>query len=724
MIISAYPSFQVYLGNWHFAITWLLSAIIFPLVFRVILRVRLFITLLWALFGTNAPPQPRMELRTAAQMVVKADYDELRFNMVEVQEDLIKELLMSKHQIRVLNANFVDPLDTNRMLPLDRSLGSNLEYDLAVDIGPMWDEHQSLFYKDKSAIFPDKAIQEILSTEDEEKGAFDVEVVFASEDFTPHIVTAMISLPVATGRSIPYVNGKLAGQPGWASLRVRTLEERVTDADAIITAAGRLCIYYRNNLLQSGSIQVGISREPGVRLEKRNSGVIDFVLTSEFQKVDEMLSTRQLQLGANGERIDAPVSVNITLNDDGLGRHHMLTKYHDTANNTNVPPAWVKFEPLTSDEDLEFRSALYQCHQGLKNDFGKDLKRFKDDLKALAIIGHKFYDKVFSRPEVEGSIVTELEWLNGLDAVLAQTAIIQVARTDPADYPFPWALVYEYSIGDDPAECEELKSWSLSRIAQDHPRDKCPYEAEHRKQSNVLCPYGFWGLKHIIEQPLNNQTSLPYDPKTIGASSQALLGIAVTDLLDKKTLKERDEHLLTLTRLKNIRLNPDKPARTFDEVLTMLNSPEIVYFLCHGEFGEDGQPYLEIGKGDKVEDRISPDFWRKNRNRFNASAWSTRRPLIFINGCHTTAIRPGITLNFLGTFKHLGANAIIGTEVSLLAPMAMKIAESVLSEVVTDKRIGDAIRTMRWELAKKGNLLGLAYTPYCLADLQIKRESN
>ena len=30
--------------------------------------------------------------------------------------------------------------------------------------------------------------------------------------------------------------------------------------------------------------------------------------------------------------------------------------------------------------------------------------------------------------------------------------------------------------------------------------DCCPYEAEHPKK-NVLCPYGFGGLRHLIEEP-------------------------------------------------------------------------------------------------------------------------------------------------------------------------------------------------------------------------------
>jgi hypothetical protein len=53
----------------------------------------------------------------------------------------------------------------------------------------------------------------------------------------------------------------------------------------------------------------------------------------------------------------------------------------------------------------------------------------------------------------------------------------------------------------------------------------------------------------------------------------------------------------------------------------------------------------------------------------------------------------------------------------------MKIAESVITKLISGARMGDAIREMRWELLNKGNLLGLAYTPYCFADLRIKRDT-
>src|SRR6185295_11065264 len=32
-------------------------------------------------------------------------------------------------------------------------------------------------------------------------------------------------------------------------------------------------------------------------------------------------------------------------------------------------------------------------------------------------------------------------------------------------------------------------------------RQTCPYALQEDHRENTYCPYGFWGLRHIIEQP-------------------------------------------------------------------------------------------------------------------------------------------------------------------------------------------------------------------------------
>ncbi|HEV8222564.1 MAG TPA: hypothetical protein VGQ05_20020 [Streptosporangiaceae bacterium] len=61
---------------------------------------------------------------------------------------------------------------------------------------------------------------------------------------------------------------------------------------------------------------------------------------------------------------------------------------------------------------------------------------------------------------------------------------------------------------------------------------------------------------------------------------------------------------------------------------------------------------------------------------------------------------------------------MIGTEITIeqgLGGWAMELFLSALR----DRPVGAAIRSMRWGMLAHGNLIGLAYTPYCLAGLAI-----
>lgn len=56
--------------------------------------------------------------------------------------ELTEDVLVSKP--RVLNSNFAHPEDPSQMLDADDALAAGTEYDLLVDIGPHWNEAQSI----------------------------------------------------------------------------------------------------------------------------------------------------------------------------------------------------------------------------------------------------------------------------------------------------------------------------------------------------------------------------------------------------------------------------------------------------------------------------------------------------------------------------------------------------------------------------------------------------
>jgi hypothetical protein len=250
----------------------------------------------------------------------------------------------------------------------------------------------------------------------------------------------------------------------------------------------------------------------------------------------------------------------------------------------------------------------------------------------------------------------------------------------------------------------------------------------------VVCPYGFWGLKHVIEQPASglrkreDQWRLSASGKVLTSGGMPLTIIATEDVDQAKFKTHKDN----LGKLKGIRFEPKDPAYDQTTAKKVLQAPQIVYFLCHGEWEpkdpaerEKAIPYLSIGRhDDDIEHKIFPSTlinWIITRS-LDANEWATHRPLVMINGCETANINPEKEANFVSAFDYLGASGVIGTEVSMLVDSAYTVAEEIIRHLSEGGQVGRAVREMRWRLLNEGNVIGLAYTPYCRAILHVESE--
>jgi hypothetical protein len=335
-----------------------------------------------------------------------------------------------------------------------------------------------------------------------------------------------------------------------------------------------------------------------------------------------------------------------------------------------------------------------------------------------------------------------------LQQALVQPTVIQIARTGatPPQYVWPWALVYSYPLpnyGVDGAVrfCKVLEEWSDDGKRNAPPGGRCPHEDEPWHQEDVLCPFGFWGLKHTLEQPLSPLKPDRANPGSFvlldaadvgdlrGASPRFGSGLTQDQELNQQQITTHIQGLATLFAAGGSAPQAVSitPATTRDALRKLINRAGIGYFLCHGETdAHQGAPFLGIGpRPGKPENRIYPNTlvdWALATQPDIVGNWGTRRPLIFINGCHTTDLGPGAILNFVSAFATLGAGGVIGTEVSVRLPVAIEMAEAIFNAISKDERpIATALRDARWALANKGNLLGLAYTLYGLANYHLTR---
>jgi hypothetical protein len=705
----------------------------------------------WLHEGTGVVPFVKAlesvpDLDIAAQKLEKSRaemYDELH---KEVQTELGRAP-------RVLNVAFAHA-NTSSALGEKEGLVEEQSYDFLVDVGPRWKETVSLVKG--NANFPEESLPP-------DGEGHTIQIVLICDDLLPTLSHTEIWLPSNTGPSFPGNNITRANSAGPARLRLLVRKSPEDNKDSVRTAHGRLSLYFENNLLQSALVKVGIIRANGEVLKEENSVEVDYVLTGGFRELNRFAARRLQQrlisrpserqpstqssdqkvpkvmseLVPRGEAAEYPIGLNLTLNGNGDGQHRIIIKGHE-----EIAPVWRDYNPAASIQLLQnAREELSNCFllkdsgfnsqkdtEGLDENNGKNFEQFARDLFRMALLGESLYNKIFSKVIVPGKDWTE--WEQEFRNALASYTVIQVARTGPAEFVLPWALLYDYPLPDKDhlGWCKTLQDeWNSAGIRTEEPKPLCKYRNDPDHQKNIICPYGFWGLRHVIEQPISplfksagdDEFHLPADvTDEIPFTDGVKLAVAVTRdaQLDQNAIAG---HLKNLQQW--LAFAPPNEADDWDKVCTMLQSPGIAYFFCHGEYDPAKvEPYLGVGLRDSsMAHRVYPNELLAWARTPPPKRWRDHRPLIFINGCHTSDLRPDDILNFVETFGVLGASGVIGTEIKVRLPLAAEIGESLLRKIAGGAKVCDAMYRVRWDLANKGNLLGLAYTPYCLSDLHV-----
>ncbi len=662
---------------------------------------------------------------TNAEPPVPGDMDEwadLELEELAPEESARSSRPVSPPSKRVLNANFASA-ENGQILARSQPLQPGSPYDLLVDVGLPWQKEVSLL--GEQAFFPEDADTPYLRREDREQGWFDLEVVFVSQEFQPNLVSGQIRVPVnPSGRSIPYINNALASQPGPLKLRLNAplTGER---------ARGRLSLYYGAQVLQSAVLNMGISNQTASVEE--NSGKVDYVLTSDYRQLGD-ISTRHRTGSGQDERI----RVGILMNDDRSGSHRILLKGDaETGQGDSLPPAWKAYDAQAIQNMLEEARRILSDPSGQPLDFDQDtflLDKFREDLFALAKLGANLYSILLQGlTPAEG--LAPLAWRRQFRTTLRAGDIIQLARAGsvPATHIIPWALVYDHLLEPDRSDlplklCPVVEEQWDANFLRRKPAYRnqenlaCPHEAEHGP--NTVCPFGFWGYKYTLEQPISALLGKGWDvepARSVRAGDRVKVAVAATTDVPRQS--RREQHFQSIHDSLNAEYIPNIPASERDQVRDSLRAPQLVYILCHG--GKDDKlTYLSIGpRGKDARYTITPDLpgaWGE-RDFIDLEQWQETRPLVFINGCYTTDLLPDLTLNFVSAFRDLLAGGVIGTEIPVTVEHGYLAAEKFFERLGRGQDVGQAILGMRWDLLNEGSFLGLAYTPYAMADLHLER---
>lgn len=584
---------------------------------------------------------------------------------------------------RFLNLAIVWPT-SRRTVPDDRGLASRQRYELRLDIG---EESGESLLAGQAEPFPDRRLPH---EDDDGKGDW-LEVTVISDDFAFPAKPRALYLPLKGASWVCPCppGGRHHCEP---EHRGRHLYIPFTAPDEPGPAGMRVFVAYRGNQLQSVTLttRVAARESPG----GATRAFVDYTLTSGFAELADLPErTAAVRVGCLP---DGTMSLDVTAQDGP------------------VATFWLS-DHQVRDVLKKARAALYDCHavwQGegadrrpvnvLDPDNGKPRAALIEDMTKLAKLGWTFLQMIArGRTEREA-----------LSRVLREPAEIQICREELRHLVFPWGLLYDIPV--ESGASLELCAPGWEQVAQDGSARSCPAEPNHGL--NALCPYGFWGYRHFIEQP----PSVPRGRRlrlTAGRSGAApALTVARSNRLDG----ELAERHLTLVGSGFGRVG------VYDRIATLrgalVDDPgDCLYFYGHGRRPEDDTEYagptvLEIGHADRIVPQ-DLDAWAVAEGW---ARWEERAPLVFLNGCHTADHDPSAWLGFVDTFTGLHASGVIGTEITVDQGLASEFAEGFWKLLLAGEEVGPALHRVRMELLRKGNVLGLAYTAYCSAALRLR----
>lgn len=465
----------------------------------------------------------------------------------------------------------------------------------------------------------------------------------------------------------------------------------------------RCNIYYRTVMVQSRIVNAYVMRRPQTKAKALQA------------KVDYTLSRTLSVNHVSGIR---PHLLSVMVNSNGNGTHDFFFFGSQEFKKDRISFNGQELQGLIEQARNAYALAAWGANNPWQNQTyrydqtrAQNLQQLKDDLIRFAIRGYNIYDKVINR------LAGGAQNAEALAELMSKPGMVQIALKESPSFIIPAAIVYDQSIDVDADSSKfTLCSTFLEALEAGPPLEEsdcfkgnCPT----KEDDTVVCPSGFWGYRHQLGLPLS-VAGASDAPTVITWSKKPVMTVGVsTDPL----FILREQHLQKLQALRPAGLEWNY-GPTRDVVIKKLKEtkPQVVYFYCHGGLSAT-RPYIQVGPPN-ASGNLSPSFLRVKKIR-----WENPGPLVFINGCHTTALEPEQAIEFITPFiENANAAGVIGTEITIFEPIATAFGEECLRRFFGKSTIGEAVRCARLKLLKNGNPLGLVYIPYVMASLSLAEQ--
>ncbi len=461
----------------------------------------------------------------------------------------------------------------------------------------------------------------------------------------------------------------------------------------------RCNIYYQQTLVQSRLVTVRVEPNPVPQDEAALKAEVDYTLSrtldgSQLHGMGQNRLSLMLNDNGNGTHGFRFFGESEFKNDAALGAGE-LGDLINKARGALRKAAWGDEEPYLEGKTYRYGGRI-------------NLSRLTDDLVRLAIRGYRFYDAIINQ------LAGDADQARALADLMLKPGQVQIASKQSARLVVPAALFYDYPLDDGRSSSDySLCATFIQSLKTSAPlpdtacfQGNCP----RHDDDTVICPSGFWGYRHSLGLPVSvNQA--PDAPPEIPSPNRPIVDISVFT-----GFESLPQHLQQLQAMGIV----GERADSRDETLEMLKEThaQMVYFYCHGGITNENIPFLQVGTDH--DPRLTPSNLRSKRIR-----WQEPRPLVFINGCHTTALSPEAAIDLVSGFvENARAAGVVGTEITIFEPMAVMFAEACFDRFLLKRQtLGEAIRGARLAMLQAGNPLGLVYIPFAMAGLKVVEQS-
>lgn len=462
----------------------------------------------------------------------------------------------------------------------------------------------------------------------------------------------------------------------------------------------RVCVYYRNTLLQVRQVLLPVGRS---RAQLASLTPYAIIRSPSARSVTELAERR----------------LSLYINDSGDGSHDLWVRGQDGEK------TWNQAGHLDEGEVGALarlvRETLRQVSWGTTTEnsgednlyppgesdrFDVKFGKLKTDLIMLARQGYNAWDLIIDKLGRDSQ--------QDLQKRMRQRGIIEIAPRTNSNVILPVAGLYDLDL-DTEAEVSDLSLCPEAEKAlidgSDLAATRCFTDSCAHASDLTVCPSGFWGLRHDIAVPLSHESAPDLTPRMrLGVGSP---GAVLVGTVPESVVPEVTDHAGKVARRFWASDQVVGRADWFVKAETR-DRYAVLYFLCHGEEKPAGSVLVLDRPG-------RPGISRSNLRTKKVAL--DHHPLVVMNACNTGALTPDKAINLVSGFTSRGAGAIIGTEITIFPSLAYAFADVFMDAFVgtptsqpTAVWIGSAVRVARLELLRRWNPLGLAYVLYGLAD--------